>query len=254
MIRLRFLLLLLAGCGAAFSSLHAAPALRVRSDSWMPFNGDPAAAQPGYVVEFLREVFEPLGIAVDYQIMPWADSLKAVEAGEIDAVIGANEAEAAQLRIGREAIAEPQFSLFVRKDNPWRYQNIRSLADVKLGAVEGYSYWPSMDAYLKKTGAPKVHFYSGEAPAAAAITDLRAGKIDAFVESVLVFVWELKSTGQKFSDYRTAYSEPAEPLYVAFTRNKTGEDFAGQFDEGMKRLKASGRFEVILDKYGFSKR
>jgi polar amino acid transport system substrate-binding protein len=233
---------------------NAAQTLRVRADSWMPFNGDPAAAQPGYAVEFLREVFQALDVTIDYQIMPWAEAVKAAEEGEIDAIIGANATEAAKLVIGREPIAEPQFALFVRKNSAWQYHNLRSLAEVKLGAVEGYSYWPSIDTYLKKTSAPQVMLYSGDAPAATAVADLRDGKIDAFVESVLVFVWTVKGTGQKMSDYRTAYSEPAEALYVAFAKNKTGEGFARQFDEGLRRLKANGRFQAILDSYGFTKK
>jgi polar amino acid transport system substrate-binding protein len=186
--------------------------------------------------------------------MPWADAVKAAEAGGIDAIIGANATEAAKLVVGRECIAEPQFGIFVRKDHPWKYENVRSLSEVTLGAAEGYSYWSSIDAYLKKTAAPKVRLYSGEAPASAAVADLRSGKIDAFVESMLVFVWAVKGAGQKFNDYRMAYSEPAEALYVAFAKNPQGQEYARQFDEGLRRLKASGRFDAILDRYGFAKK
>jgi polar amino acid transport system substrate-binding protein len=228
--------------------------LRVRADSWMPFNGDPAAEKPGYVVEFLREIFEPQGIKVDYQVMPWADALRAAAAGEIDGVICANTTEAQKLVIGKEAIAEPQFSLFVRKDNKWAYQNLHSFQGIMLGAVEGYSYWDSIDGYIKKSAPPAVKFYSGNTPAVEAVADLSSGKIDVFVESVLVFYWALKSTGQKFSDFRAAYTEPTEPLYVAFTKNKQGLEFARKLDAGLVRLKESGRYDAILDRYGFTKK
>ncbi len=228
--------------------------LRVRADSWMPFNGDPSAEKPGYVVEFLREIFEPQGIKVDYQVMPWADALKAAAAGDIDGVICANATEAEKLVIGKEAIAEPQFSLFVRKDSKWSYQNLHSFQGVTLGAVEGYSYWDSIDGYIKKSAPPAVKFYSGNAPAAEAVADLSSGKIDVFVESVLVFYWALKSTGQKFSDFRSAYTEPTEPLYVAFTKNKQGLEFARKLDAGLAKLKETGRYDAILDRYGFTKK
>ena len=207
--------------GYTFAS--GAPAtLRVRADSWMPFNGEPSEEKPGYVVEFLREIFEPQGIKVDYQVMPWAAALTAAESGEVDGVICANEIEAAKLQIGREAIAEPQFSLFVRKENPWKYQNLRSLQEVRLGAAEGYSYWASIDGYIKKATTPAITIYSGNTPSASAVQDLVDGKIDVLVESVLVFYWALKNTGHKYSEFRSAYTEPTEPLYVAFTKNKPG--------------------------------
>lgn len=258
--RFRFLLSLRYCIFAAFLALAPraiaaeGTVLRVRADSWMPFNGDPAAEKPGYVVEFLREIFEPQGIKVDYQVMPWADALKAAATGEIDGVICANATEAEKLVIGHESIAEPQFSLFVRKDNPWTYQNLHSLQGVRLGAVEGYSYWDSIDGYIKKGGTPPIKFYNGNAPAAEAVADLSSGKIDVFVESVLVFYWALKNTGQKFSDFRAAYTEPTEPLFVAFTKNKQGAEFARKLDAGIQKLKESGRYDAILDRYGFTKK
>lgn len=230
-----------------------AQVLHLRADSWMPFNGDPAAEKPGYVIELLREIFEPQGIKIDYQVMPWAEALQAAAAGQIDGVIGANATEAAKLLIGTESIGEPQFSLFVRKDNPWIYQNMRSLQSVRLGAVEGYSYWESIDGYIKKSASPAVKFYSGNTPAVDALADLSSGRIDVFVESVMVFYWALKTTGQKISDYRAAYTEPTEPLYVAFARNKPGLGYVRKMDEGLARLRASGRYDAILGKYGFSK-
>lgn len=240
---------------AAASSIYAeeAPPLRIRADSWMPFNGDPAAKQPGYVVEFLREVFEPQGIKVDYQIMPWAAAVKAAEDGEIDGIIGANQKEAANLVTGDVSIAEPQFALFTRKENAWKYDSIRSLQGIRLGAIEGYSYWSSLDGYIKKSSAPALKLYTGENPLAEAMTDLVDGKIDVMPESVLVFVWMAKSTGRKFADFRIAYSETAEPLYVAFSKNEQGRKYARMFDAGLRKLKDSGRFDVILSSYGFAK-
>ena len=176
--------------------------LRIRADSWMPFNGDPAAKQPGYVVEILREIFEPQGIKVDYEIMPWAASVKAAEAGEIDGIIGANKKEAENLVTGTLSIAEPQFALFVRKDSAWKYETLHSLQSIHLGAIEGYSYWGSLDGYIKKSAAPALKMYTGDNPLVEAMTDLVDGQIDVMPESVLVFIWMAKSTGRKFSDFR----------------------------------------------------
>lgn len=228
--------------------------LRIRADSWMPFNGDPEAKQPGYVVEFLREVFETQGYKIDYQIMPWADAVKAAEAGEIDGIIGANKKEAENLVTGYVPVAEPQFALLTLKQNPWRYENLRSLQGVRLGAIDGYSYWSSIDGYIAKGSPPAVKIYGGESPLVEAMGDLVEGKIDVMVESVLVFHWTAKSTGRKFTDFRIAYNEVAEPLFVAFAKNEAGKKHARMFDQGLKKLKDSGRFDAILDSYGFAKR
>lgn len=218
----------------------------------MPFNGDPAAEKPGYVVEILREVFVPAGIKVDYQIAPWAGALKAAEAGEIDGIIGANKKEAAHLVTGQESIAEPKFALFVRRNSSWRYESLRSLKGMKLGAIEGYTYWDSIDGYLKKVRPPSVTFYTGETPLVQALADLSSGKIDVMVESVVVFYWAAKSAGRPASEFRIAYSEQSEPLYVAFSPTAEGREFARIFDAGVRAMKTRGRYDAILEKYGLS--
>jgi len=247
-------LCLLLGLAAANIGFAAeAATLRIRADSWMPFNGDPVATQPGYVVEFLREIFEPQRIKVDYQIMPWEAALKAAAAGEIDGVIGANKKEAENLVTGAEPVAVPQFALFVLKNNAWKYESLRSLKDVRLGAIEGYSYWDSLDGYIKKSGPPALKLYTGDAPLTEAMADLVDGKIDALPESVLVFIWAAKNSGRKFSDFRMAYTEAADPIYVAFSKNESGRKYARLFDAGLRKLKESGRFDAILSSYGFTK-
>jgi hypothetical protein len=79
----------------------SAETIRLRADSWMPDNGDPTSATPGYVVELLKSIFEPLHITVDYQNRPWADALKAANQCDIDSVIGASRIEAATMVLTR---------------------------------------------------------------------------------------------------------------------------------------------------------
>jgi polar amino acid transport system substrate-binding protein len=167
-------------------------------------------------------------------------------------VIGANKKEAEHLVTGAEPVAEPQFALFARKDNPWKYDSLRSLSGIRLGAIEGYSYWNSLDDYIKKISAPALKTYTGDTPLAEAMADLADGKIDALPESVLVFIWAAKSSGRKFADFRIAYTEASEPIYVAFTNNELGRNRARMFDRGLRKLKDSGRFDAILTSYGFA--
>jgi len=219
----------------------------------MPFNGEPSAEKPGYVVELLREIFEPQGTKVEYQIMAWADALKAAGTGEIDAVIGANATEGAALVRPDEAMAVPQFALFVRKESTWTYRNPKSLDEIRLGAIDGYSYWTSLDNYIKAHAGPGVTLYTGDAPLKGAIQDLVDGKIGALPESVLVFIWTLKGTSHSLSEFRMAYTEASEPIYVAFARNDECKRFSHIWDAGIKRLKQNGRYQAIMDRYGFTK-
>lgn len=219
----------------------------------MPFNGEPGLEKPGYVVELLQAIFEPAGTKVDYQITPWTEALRSAEAGTIDAVIGANKKEAAKLYTGTESIAEPKFALFVRSNSAWRYESLRSLQDVRLGAIDGYKYWDSLDGYLQKAQPTAVKLYGGETPLVEALADLSSGDIDALVENVVVFYWAAKAAGLKVTDFRIAYVQESEPLYVAFAPNQKGRQQAQFFDQGIRELKKTGRYYIILRQYGLGK-
>ena len=63
-----------------------------------------------------KMIFEPAGVKIDYQLMPWTDALAAARAGEIDAVIGANPTEAEELLLPKRSAGMPRIGLFVKKD------------------------------------------------------------------------------------------------------------------------------------------
>ncbi len=232
-------------CG--FSSASGTP-LRVRADSWMPFNGVPGDEKPGYVVEILHSIFGVDGI--DYQTLAWDEALKQARAGKIDAVIGANPTEAAGLIRPNESVGIPRIALFALKQNTADCKDVPSLSEVRLGVIVGYSYWDELDAYVNSAPKNKVIVLSGDTPLLDGIKKLKAGEIDMMVETVTVFEWNVKSTGGSVNDFRKAFSHLGVAIYVAFANNPTGAKNAERFDLGIKKLRESGRLEVILNKYG----
>jgi polar amino acid transport system substrate-binding protein len=226
--------------------------LRLRADSWMPYNGDPADERPGYVVEMARLIFEPRGIKVDYRQMPWTDALKAARAGEVDGVIGANEVEAEGLIMPAEPIGLPRIVLVARKESTWQYSNVAALSGTKVGVIDGYSYWDGFDAYIKTHQEPDIFVFKGETPLADAIARLKSGGIDVLAETLSVFIWTAKSSGYSPADFRIAYSHHGEPVFVAFSKNAKGERFARIFDEGVNELRTKGGLGPILKRYGLS--
>jgi polar amino acid transport system substrate-binding protein len=182
--------------------------------------------------------------------MSWTDALKAAETGKVDGVIGASKKEATNLLTGTESVAEPKYALFVRRESTWKYESVRSLSAIRLGAIKGYNYWSSLDSYIEKSSPSALKLYTGDAPMVEAMADLTSGKIDVMVESVLVFYWAAKTTGRSPKDFRMAYSEISDPLYVAFSPTEQGRKYAKLFDLGLHALKDQGRVAAILEKYG----
>jgi polar amino acid transport system substrate-binding protein len=238
------------GLFVAFAgSLVAAETLRLRADMWMPYNGDPESKNPGYVVELAKAIFEPQGIKVDYQTMPWVEALESARTGKTDGVIGAGPAELEGLKAPAEPIGEPRYVMLVRKDNPWKYEKMASLKGLKLGVIEGYSYWEALDKYIQANKAPAIVVFKGDAPLADGLNQLKAGEIDVMPENMTVFVWTVRSIGMSPSDFRIAYTWQSEPIYLAFSKNEKGEHYAKLFDEGMRKMRASGELAKLLKHY-----
>jgi polar amino acid transport system substrate-binding protein len=224
--------------------------LTVRTDSWMPFNGEPGDAKPGYVIEVLKEIFEPAGIKVDYQTKPYKESLEAARKGEVDAVIGANEAEAEGLVIPFKSIGAPCVVLLTLDHSTFEYQNMRSLMKVKLGIIDGYSYWPALDNYI--TQKKNLVVEGGEAPLDALFQKLQKSEIEVLAENEPVLMWYLRAHKLDKKDFRAVYRHMADPIFVVFAKTPAGKANSELFDKGIQALRSSGRLVKILDKYGLS--
>jgi polar amino acid transport system substrate-binding protein len=218
----------------------------------MPYNGDPTAEKPGYVVEVAKAIFEAQGIILDYQTVPWTKALESARAGTSDGVIGAGPADLEGLIAPAEAIGEPQFVILTAKNSDWKWVNIGSLKTIRLGVIYAYTYWDALDTYIKDASPASVIRFSSDTPLVDALNQLKAGRIDAVPEAISVFVWTVKEMKLSPSDFRIAYKQQGDPMYVAFSKNEKGIRFAKIFDEGIRKLRASGELTTILKKYSAS--
>jgi polar amino acid transport system substrate-binding protein len=245
--------LLLCGFGL-LSIAQAQDKLTLRADNWFPYNGDPAAAQPSYVVEIVRAVLKTSGGALDYQIMPWKRAVAEAEKGSIDGVIGALETDTPELLFPKEPIGLSGTSAFVRKGSTWRYSGVESLKTQRVGIVEGYSYSEEIDAYTEsKRADPKALDVSGgDTPETLAIKKLQAGRIDVYLSDPNVFHARARELGFKEDDFVNAGTVAAPlPIYISLNpRRPESRAWADKLDQGIRALRDSGELATILKRYG----
>jgi polar amino acid transport system substrate-binding protein len=222
------------------------------ADQWMPYNGDPADAKPGYVIELAKAIFEPKGIKVEYSVMPWTEALPAVREGRLSGAIGANKEEGAGLVLPTEPIGIISISLVTRADSKWTYDNLASFLHIKFGVIKGYAYWPALDAYIAsavKKGSGVV-CAEGDNPLADLMKQLQAGEIDVLAESEPVLFWYLRAHNLDRSLFRIVFKNAPDPIYIAFSPNDEGRRYAEILDAGVKSMRASGELAKLLGRYG----
>ena len=103
-----------------FLSSAMADVIKLRADSWMPFNGDPGSANPGYIIEVATKVFATAGHQVEYKTLNWARTCKDVASGKIDGAVGAGHEDVPTGIFHKEEFGKMQISFFVRKGFAWK--------------------------------------------------------------------------------------------------------------------------------------
>jgi len=231
----------------------AASTLSVRADLWPPYNGDPHSDRPGYMIEVLREIFEPQGISIDYQILPWTRAVAEVRSGKVAALVGTDAEEEPGLVFPRENLGIHVNGFFVRTGNPWRFLGVGSLPQVRLGVIAGYSYGKIIDNYLAAAGSRNVTVATGTDPLGELLKMLMSGEIDVIVENVNVMNYARRERGTAGKGISVAGYEfiDKSALFVGFSPQLAqGRDYARRFDEGITQLRRDGRLDQILARYG----
>ncbi len=220
------------------------------ADRYCPVNCDPKAAEPGYAVELAERVFGARGLTVEYRILKWSAAVAAVQAGRATAAIAATRQEAPDL-IFPEAELGVSRDLFVtRAGSPWRFSGLASLAGLRIGLAEGYSYDPKLEAWLAEHPGTAVRA-GGEDPFAANLRRLLAGTIDLFVEDEVIFHYRRERERLRGRVEWAGRAGTPEPIYLAFSpADPRSAALAALWTEEVERLRASGELAKLLRRYG----
>lgn len=228
----------------------AAEPVRLRADAWCPYNCEPDAEKPGYMVEIMQKVFADEG-GLDYQLLPWTRAVEEARTARIDAVAGATQADADGLVFGQESAGLTTNVMIVRRGDKWRYTAPNSLEGKRLAAVLDYSYGEALDGYIKAhaTDSNRVELAAGDDVTDQNLKKLLAGRVDVVVEDMNVAEFALAAQGMDGLVEIQAI-DGGTPLYVAFAPSPAGAGRAAKLDAGIRGLRKSGDLSRILARYG----
>jgi polar amino acid transport system substrate-binding protein len=230
--------------------------LTIHSDSWMPFNGDPAEKNRGYIIDLVTEIFNAEGIRIEYTVTPWARSLILCREGQINAVVGAAAVDVPGFVLPEEALDFTYEAFFKLKDNPWFFSgDIHSLESEKLGYIIDYATREDVLAYFEKhQKSDKVQLVGGTNPLILNIKKLIHGRVSVILENsnVVNFHLHTMNLADQIVFAGNLYKEPVN-MYIAFSpKHPKSKAYAAMFDKGFRKLKTSGRVNEIRKKYGMN--
>ena len=254
------LLFPLCAAGVASADTATPQTISLRADFWFPFNGNPAAEKPGYMIEIAKRVFEKEGIQVDYKIAPWARSIKDVESGLVDGIVGTGKSETPTFVFPDESLGIVRYSFFTlassKRAAQWQFAGLDSLKKISLGIIADYSYAETVDSYIKEHQGDEhlIQTSRGDDALDLNIKKLQRNRIDVLISTPEVFYSSLDSLKLARSDFRLAGSAPEQdPLYIAFSPAKsTSKHYAQLLNDGIATLRRTGELKRILDSYHLS--
>lgn len=221
------------------------------ADAWCPYNCEPNAGKPGFMIEVARDIFRQHGIDVDYKILPWGRAIQMTREGKFDAIVGAYKTDAPDFIFPALPMAESQQTFYATQNSPWKYTSINSLKGLSLGTIKNYSYGDSIDNYIVEHPT-EVQAVSGEDAVQKNINKLLAGRIQTFVEDRAVMNYYIANAPEKFS-IKEAGHEDLYQVYIAFSPNPNKPNsarYAKILSEGLKDYKSSGKLKAVWAKYG----
>ncbi|MGD8429107.1 MAG: transporter substrate-binding domain-containing protein [Ectothiorhodospiraceae bacterium] len=242
--------LALTGGGTATSAGAADNVITIRADSWCPMNCEPGSDRPGYMIEMAHAIAADAGYRVDYRILPWQRALRAVRKGRYDCVVGAYRTDAPDFVFPHNPWGIDRTALFVKAGNPWRYHGLASLAGQRVGIIGGYAYGGGLEEYARAHPTLFDVFNANKA-LETHLRSLMAGRITAVAESVYVMRHTLKIMRLQSSVKEAGRVGAPTPMYIACSPTSAqSRQLVRIFDEGVIRLRKSGRLAQILEHYG----
>jgi len=217
-------------------------------DYWCPFSCKANTAEEGFTIDILRAIFEPQGDQIQYINLNYARALREVRQGHIHAISSAFREEVPGFTLPNLPISQDRYCFYTTSVPGWTYNGPDSLAGLKVGIIQGYSYGAEIDEHIKRNPAGfEVH--SGEDLTQKLARKVMLGRLDAFVEDTNL-VQYLLARQPSIKLHEAGCASESYPYFALSPAIKNKDDLARRFDEGLIKLHHSGKLEQIMRKYG----
>lgn len=229
-----------------------AETITIAADEWCPYNCAEGAPLEGYAVDIMREIFEPVGITVEYRTMSWIRAIEEANRGNVTAIIAATWEESPNFIHPKGTIGIDAFGFYVRAGDDWRYDGPESLIGKRVGIPTGYHLSAKLEAFFNThRGDVDIYNASREAPLFKNLQLLMSRRVDVVYDCRKAICHTAHTLGWMDSIRFAGSDEPDDELFMSFSPvDPKSAMYAAIFDEGLRRLRASGKLQEILAKYG----
>lgn len=237
--------------GGSSALAQAEEIIRLTTGKWQPFTSK-SVPHYGVASHIVTEAFALVGVEVEYGFFPWKRAMKLARDGKWGgSIIWYDTEERRADFLYSDPIVPATQAFFHLKSYQFDWDGFESLADLRVGGTSEYSYGAEFDAAEQAGVFLTYRAISDEV----GLTNLLKGRIDVFPGELLVTYEQIRDTFSKedatlFTHHPKHISKA--PLHLLLSKKAPESDeMHDRFNEGLKRLKESGKYdEIIADGIG----
>jgi polar amino acid transport system substrate-binding protein len=222
-------------------------------DPWAPYQYlTPDDQVNGLDVDLISAMAREAGCDLKFAQNDWMNLLSGIRKGSIDLLGSASQTVARdKFALFSSPYRQESFVLYVRADqaNQLVGKSLEQLLQEKfqLGLTEDYIYGDAVSAIQDNSELAKqltyvpiteVNYYN-----------LTQSKIDGFMEDPFVAAYNIKSKGLSEQITATNIKVNSGDVAIMFSKKSVSPETVIAFNQGLEKIKASGEYQKILDKY-----
>ncbi len=193
----------------------------------------------GLYFDLIREIYEPLGIRMKYEIVPYKRSIASVTHSKVDMAVGAYPSEVKDVIYPKWHFFVDDVSVVFMKKNHAGWHGEESLRDKRLGWLLGYSYNKYIKVPLKsvfETSKQKTAFDM-----------LTNDRLDYFVGPAIMIEPELDRNRFEMKFLKWI------KMYTVFQNSTRGALLSKIWDSRFEKLFKAGRIKELFTRYDMMK-
>lgn len=236
-----FMVLMLVSLSQA---LYAANTIKISTGHWPPYLNDDLPGD-GFLSQIIRESFALEGIDVKFSFLPWSRALAMVKTGtyQASAVWSCTESRSRNF-LYSSPILPYQYVFYHRADEPFEWESFEELKGKRIGLTQDYSYGETLSDVIDR-GLVDADVTTSDS---ANFKKLLLNRIDLFPMDPVVGEAMIRNQFSSQAYRLTFHPKPLRSAFYHLLFNAEAADLRQAFNEGLTKLRESGRYRAIIEK------
>jgi polar amino acid transport system substrate-binding protein len=220
---------------SAFGQEEQITTIHIVTPAWEDWTNEDGT---GVYFELVRAVYEPVGITMTYEILPWKRARAKVIAGEADAILSNYDDD--DMLMPRYPLDVERTAVVFNKDTIPNWEGVASFEGKKFVWLRGYDYHVDTDLEGLQYKWYEVDEY------AQAWSMLEKGRVEFYMDALGDIEAYIEAHAVEMTPYRveTVWTDNA---YIALTKSARGAQLAEMYDQRIPELLASGTLQQIFE-------